>query len=215
MRGQGVSMVLVHLSHVKRLPSVVLLFSTALLGGCFLADKDQEDPIVPAATLAYPMKFGDARQCENSSSDEPDCKPARIERRQDGGYVLTVWSVNDDGSKGDPSSEGYKLRELKGAGVPQGTYLAQTADDDPDKRYLGLLKRREEGGWLRVQPQCDGLPAARFVAFMTSGWIFTDPDAKLDDVTCYVSRDGLSDARLYEILDAAGGDSGNVIFEGG
>ena len=190
------------------------VIASTLLGGCFLADNDEADPIVPDAALAYPLKEGRAQQCKVEDGKEPKCEKALIERREGGGYDLLTWSSGGEKEEPSSSTKGYRLRMLSGSGVPVDAYLVQTIASDVSSRYLGLLRRAEGGGWEQLEPQCDTMTAQRFATFMHDGWIFTKPDAKLSDVTCYISRDGLTDARLYEILDSAKPTSTTIIHDG-
>ena len=190
----------------------MVLLCASLLGGCFLADQDDSDPIIPEAALAYPMKTGPARQCTESSDGEQTCSRALLEKRLSGGYSLTVWSKSEDGTEEESSPKQYRVRKLAGAGVPDGAYLVQAIDDSADSRFLGLLKLRADRGWEQLEPQCDQLLATRFAEFVTQGWIFTKPDATLKDPTCYVSRDGLDDARLFTILDSPAKSSTTVLY---
>lgn len=187
-------------------------FASLLLGGCFLAENDESDPIIPDAALAYPMKVGPAKQCTESSDGEPACSRALLEKRLGGGYSLTVWEKDSEGKEEKGSPKLYRLRKLEGPGVPNSTFLVQMVDDSPDNRYLGLLKRRDDGGWEQLEPQCKQLFATRFAEFITNHWIFTSPEATLDDVTCTIARDGLTDGRLYAILDAPKKTSTTVLF---
>ncbi|MCB2051849.1 MAG: hypothetical protein KDE63_10510 [Novosphingobium sp.] len=199
----------------KRLRAIAFAWlATVALGGCFLADNDEADPIVPDTALAYPLKEGRAQQCKVEDDGQSKCEKAQIDRREDGGHDLFTWSSGGDGEQSTSSAKGYRLRKLSGEGVPADTYLAQAIAGDAGSRYLGLLRRVEKGGWEQLEPQCDTLPAQRFVEFMQQGWIFTTPDAKLSDVTCYISRDGLTDARLYAILSAPKGTSSTIIHDG-
>lgn len=194
--------------------ALLAALASAMLGGCFLADNDEADPIVPDAVLAYPLKEGRAQQCKIEDGKEPKCEKALIERREGGGYDLLTWSSGGEKEEPSSSTKGYRLRELSGAGVPGDAYLVQTIASDVGSRYLGLLRRADGGGWEQLEPQCDTMTAQRFASFMHDGWIFTKPDAKLSDVTCYISRDGLTDARLYAILDAAEPTSTTIIHDG-
>jgi hypothetical protein len=185
---------------------------TLLLGGCFLAENDESDPIIPDAALVYPMKVGPARQCTESSDGEPVCSRALLEKRLGGGYSVTVWEKNSEGKEEKGSPKEYRLRRLEGQGVPNATFLVQLIADDVDSRFLGLLKRRADGGWEQLEPQCEQLVSTRFAEFITNRWIITKPDATLDDVTCTIVRDGLTDGRFYAILDAPKKTSTTVLY---
>lgn len=167
-----------------------------LLSGCFVAENDEADPVIPEASIAYPLKTGPAKECEAGGK----CKRAEIVRRPRGGYELRTWNP-DDGADAAPATQAYRLRALKGDGIPAGTYLAQSIKDNPDERTLGMMVRRSDGGWEQLSPQCEKLRPETFVAFFNDGWITTDSEA-LDSMRCVIRRDGLTDARLYRILGA-------------
>lgn len=207
---------------IRYLPAGGLMAAIALLGGCFLAEDDDANPIIPDNALAYPLKFGDGRECEEQEDGELSCQRASFERLAGGGYSITVYqevTTDEDGEQsgesGTTSSE-YKLRALRGSGVPADTYLVQTVSASERERFLGLLKRSSRGGWLKISPNCDKLSPEAFVRFMNQGWLHTDEGATLDSLTCHIVRDGLDDARLYNILSStkSSGDS-KILFSGG
>jgi hypothetical protein len=201
-----------HFPAARGIGAAILLVSSAMLGGCFLAEGDDADPIIPTDRLAYPLKMGGGQQCSYDSGEET-CERAQFEKLPEGGYRITTWSVDDDGEEaGDGSSQEYKLRLLKGAGVPAATFLVQSVDASESQRFLGLLKRRLQGGWTKISPSCDKLNPAVFVEFMNSGWLRTGEDATLNGVICHIRRGGLDDARLYRILDAAKPDDNPTVL---
>lgn len=191
------------------------LMAVMLLSGCFLAENDDADPIIPDAALTYPMPTGPARQCSEESSGKQSCVRALLEKRTGGGYSLAVWSKGKDDAEKPSSTKHYKLRSLKGTDVPQGSYLVQTIDNDANSRSLGLIIKRTDGGWEQIEPQCDQLQATRFVEFMTKGWITTGPEAKLKGVVCNIARKGLTDSRLHSILSSAQESSATILYPEG
>lgn len=197
--------------------AIALFGASSLLGGCFLAENDEADPLVPQASLAYPMAMGPGRECTLNDEGKPDCKRAEFARRAGGGYAITVWSEAGEGEEeGGSSTDEYRLRALSGPGVPAGTFLVQSASDSEDQRFLGLLKARDRGGWFKISPNCDKLPAPAFVRFMNMDWLRTDDDATLNGLTCHIRREGLDDARLYTILNAPKGDDNpTILFDEG
>lgn len=198
----------------RRISAFVVLASSSLLAGCFLAEDDEADPIIPAERLAYPLKMGGGQQCTYEGEDEK-CERARFEKLPAGGYRITTWSVDDDGKEGDGSPNDYKLRLLTGPRVPQATFLVQQVNDSESQRFLGLLKRRALGGWTKISPNCDRLRAGNFVEFMNNNWLRVGEDSTLNGMTCHIRRAGLDDARLYRILDAAKPDDNpTVLFDG-
>ena len=200
----------------RRTGAVILLLSTSLLGGCFIAEGDEADPIIPDATLAYPMKMGAGKECTETTDQDPTCNRALFEKLPDGGYSITIWTVDDDGSESEGEPSQYRLRLLKGAGVPAATFLVQEVSYEEAQRYLGLLRKRPEGGWLRISPNCDKLTPDAFVEFMTAGWLSTEEGTTLNGMTCAIVRSGLDDARLYQILSAAKPDDDpTVLYDGG
>lgn len=206
-----------HFPAARGIGAAILLLSTAMLGGCFLAEDDDANPIIPTERLAYPLKMGGGKQC-TYDSDEETCARARFEKLPEGGYRITTWSLDDDGNEeGDGSAQDYKLRLLTGPGVPAATFLVvQSVDASESQRFLGLLKRRRLGGWTKISPNCDKLSPASFVEFMNNGWLRTAEDATLNGVTCHIRRNGLDDARLYTILDAARPDDNpTVLYDAG
>lgn len=170
-----------------------------LLSGCFVAEDDDANPIIPDASTAYPLKVGAAQECEERG-EESDCKRAEIVRLGRGGYELRTWDA-DAGPDADPSKQSYRMRALKGKGIPADTYLVQSIKANADERTLGMMIRRPDGGWIQVSPQCEDLRPASFVAFMTDGWIQTE-SPQLSSMRCEIRRAGLTDERLYAILDA-------------
>ena len=202
--------------NARRVGAVLLLASTTLLGGCFLAEDDDTNPIITNAQLAYPIKMGPGRQCIPDSEKEA-CERTLSEKLPGGGYRLSVWSFDEDGKENDePGVNEYKLRLLKGPGIPAATFLVQSVHDNAEQRYLGLLRRRPEGGWVKVSPHCDKLSPTMFVDFMNNRWFHTGDHGQLSDVKCYIRRQGLDDLRLYTILNAVEpDDSAPVLFDGG
>ena len=204
-----------HFPAARGIGAAILLVSTTMLGGCFLAENDDADPIIPTERLAYPLKMGGGKQCTYVSGEET-CERAQFAKLPDGGYRITTWSVDDGEEEGDGSDQDYKLRLLKGAGVPAATFLVQSVDASESQRFLGLLKRRQQGGWAKISPNCDRLSPASFVEFMNNGWLRTEEDATLNGLICHIRRDGLDDARLYRILDAAKPDDNpTVLYDAG
>lgn len=183
-------------SYVSR---AVLAACALSLSGCFVAENDDIDPIIPDATLAYPLKAGAAKECEERE-DDTVCKRVEISRLSGGGYELRTW--DPQANPGDePTRESYRLRALKGKGIPANAYLVQSVQSLSDDHVLGLMIRRPDGGWVKVSPQCDNLRPAAFVAFINDGWILTDND-QLSSMKCAIRREGLTDERIYQILDA-------------
>ena len=201
------------LSQWRGVSKLALAGIALTLGGCFTAENDEGNPIIPDAQLAYPLKPGDGRECAERS-DGQDCSRATIARLPSGGYQFSTYSVDEDGKESGPSTEKFRLRPLRGGNIPANTYLAQSIDNDPDQRFLGLLARRADGGWVKISPKCENLSPTGFVNFMTSGWITTD-SRKVSGMRCQVRRNGLDDARLYAILDEGEKDSSpTVIYDG-
>ena len=192
-----------------------------LLSGCFLADDDAANPIIPDGSLTYPIKFGDGRECEQKDDGDLSCERANFARLPDGGYSITVYKEPDASEEGGeegeptPSESEYKLRALSGPGVPEKTYLVQTISTDEGNRYLGLLKPSPRGGWLKISPNCDKLPVDAFVNFMNQGWLRTKDGATLENLTCTIVREGLDDARLYSILNSSKQGDNKILFSGG
>lgn len=170
-----------------------------LLSGCFLAEDDSANPIIPAASIAYPLPLGAARECEGTGADQK-CNRAELRRRPGGGYEKLVWSKDEDGREGEPESSSYKIRPLVGGAIPRNTYLVQQISGDEDARYLGLMTRQSDGGWLSTEPNCDNLGPADFVSFVNNRWISSSSD-RVENMKCEVKRAGLTDARLFTILD--------------
>jgi hypothetical protein len=192
-------------NHVSR---AGLVACALLLQGCFVAENDDADPIIPADSIAYPLKTGPARECQ----DGGECKRAEIVRLA-GGYELRTWNAGD-GADAEPSVQSYRLRAMKGGGIPANTYLAQSIRDNAEERTLGLMARRSDGGWEQLSPQCESLRPDAFVAFINDGWLRTD-DEQLDSMRCEIRRDGLTDDRLYTIFEAVKKSSSpTVIYEG-
>lgn len=185
-----------------------------MLSGCFLADDDSANPIIPDGSLVQPLASGDAKLCDNGTEPGEDCDRARIDVLDNGLSRIVTWANDGDDGSVQESSEDYRLRLLKGPGVPADTYLAQKEHSDDRQRFLGLLMRRDGGGWLRESPQCDDLVTDSFIKFVTEGWIRTRDDDSLEGITCFIRRDGLTDTRIYEILSTASSDTGKVLFEG-
>ncbi len=199
-----------------------LFTAIALLGGCFLAEDDASNPIIPDASLAYPLKIGEGRECEEQEDGALSCERASFERLPEGGYRITIYqevTTSEDGQESGESgstTSQYRLRALQGEGVPADTYLVQAIAASDGERYLGLLKRSSRGGWAKISPNCDKLSPQTFVSFMNQGWLHTQEGATLDGLTCYIVRDGLDDARLYEILSATQSSGDNkILFSGG
>ena len=188
---------------------LVCIAGSAMLAGCFYVEDDETDPIIPDASMAYPLNTGEVQLCEEdpASSDDPDCAGARIERSTSGGYDFVTL-----GTDGEGETTKYRLRAVGGSGVPARTFLIQENEGDADARAVGLLKSRAAGGWIKTDPQCDKLVPEKFVEFINAGWIRSDGD-ELVDMTCYIKREGLDDSRLYAILDSAGSDSMRIIIE--
>ena len=183
-----------------------LVACALMLSGCFVAENDDADPIIPAASLAYPLKTGAAEECEEGG----ECKRAEIARLPAGGYELRTW----DGDGSSPTTQAYRLRALKGPGIPANTFLAQSIKDNAEERTLGMMSRRSDGGWEQLSPQCENLRPDAFVDFMNDGWIATKSDA-LDSMRCEIRRAGLTDARIYAIFSAVRkSGSPTVIYDG-
>lgn len=171
-----------------------------LLSGCFVAEDDDANPIIPVASEAYPLKVGAAKECEERGEDEESCKRAEIVRLGRGGYELQTWDA-DAAADAEPSRQSYRMRALKGKGIPADTYLVQSIKSNANERTLGMMIRRPDGAWIQVSPQCEDLRPASFVAFMTDGWIQTE-SPQLSSMRCEILRAGLTDERLYAILDS-------------
>lgn len=178
--------------------------TSLLVSGCFLAENDLEDPIIPDESLAYPIAFGAGQECSGVAGGEQTCQEVKFEQAEEGGYLVTEWAVGENpGDELVPTTSKYRLRLLTGGNIPPGTYLAQSGDAGIAERYLGLLMSDPEGGWVKVSPQCDHMGSRSFVRFITQGWITTDEGAALANMTCVITRAGLDDARLFAILDSA------------
>lgn len=190
------------------------MLASTLLGGCFLAENDATDPIIPDSELAYPIAMGEGRQCEVGSEEDMECARARFEQLDGGGYSITVWNENDEGEVVPTPSGEFRLRALSGTGVPHGTYLAQRGDTSVDQRYLGLLTLRQDGGWNKVEPQCEQLTAEAFVPFVNHRWLATEEGTTLENATCIIRREGLTDERLYSILSASRSGVSTVLYSG-
>ena len=183
-----------------------------LLSGCFVAENDAANPIIPDASLAYPLKVGAAKEC-SESADGQQCKRAQITRLPAGGYEFRTWDA-DAGPDDEPTTDTIRMRGLQGKGIPNDTYLVQQIQSLSDDGVLGLLVRRPDGAWVKVSPQCENLRPANFVAFMNDHWIQTGSE-QLSSMKCEIRRDGLTDERLYQILDAPKKSSEpTLIFDG-
>lgn len=192
----------------KLVSHAAMALCAMLLSGCFVAENDDADPIIPAASLAYPLKTGPARECQEGG----ECKRAEIVRLA-GGYELRTWNPGD-GADAEPAVQSYRMRTLKGSGIPSGVYLVQSIKDSAEERTLGLMIRRADGGWEQVSPQCESLRPDAFVAFINDGWLRTDDD-QLDSMRCEIRRNGLTDDRLYTIFEAVKKPSSpTVIYDG-
>lgn len=190
----------------------VAALASLMLAGCFLAENDETDPIISADALAYPLELGKGQECELDETEGEKCAPARFEKLEGGGYSVVVWSENEEGEVVQTPPGQFRLRALVGASVPKGVYLAQSVDDNVEQRFLGLLVKRPEGGWSKIEPQCENLSAEAFVRFMTNGWLRTREGTTLKNATCYIQRDGLDDARLYAILSATRSNGGTIYY---
>lgn len=190
----------------------VATLASLMLAGCFLAENDEADPIISSDVLAYPLALGEGQQCEMDETEGEKCAPARFEQLDGGGYSISVWSEGENGEGSFAPSGQFKLRKLNGVGVPGDSYLAQSIDDSVEQRFLGLLVKRPEGGWSKIEPNCENLSTEAFVRFVNSGWLKTPEGTTLKNATCYIQRDGLDDARLYAILSATRSSGGTIYY---
>jgi hypothetical protein len=184
----------------------------AMLSACFLAENDEQDPIIPDSELAYPIAMGNGRECQLNEEGEEECAPARFEKAGSGAYQLTVFTEGENGNPVPTDSGEFKLRRLQGEGIPEQTFLAQQVSRETDQRFLGLLVKRGEGGWLKIDPQCENLPVQAFVRFINDRWLQTREGEDLSDLVCFFRRDGLTDERIYTVLHAASGVSNTVYY---
>lgn len=184
-------------------------FATAslLLAGCFSADDDDANPIIPAASIAYPLKTGMARECNRQSGN---CNRVELVRRPEGGYILRRFETNLLGLavvKEVP----FKLRRLQGTGIPAETFLVQLVDAYPEGRTITLLLREADGRWLQLAPTCDTAIAKDRLDEVNI--IFEDNDGVQQ---CVLDREGLTDQRLFAALRAADDPGyGSRFIEGG
>lgn len=191
----------------RRLAMAGIAAPAVLLAGCFTADNDDANPIIPAASMAYPLKPGVWRDCNHKGES---CERAELLRREGGGYIRRVFKPR---SKGDPivHESAFRMRLLKGTGIPEETYLVQAIDDDPDQRNLTILSLQQDGGWFQLSPSCEEELTKTAGAILRRVW--TDED---DVLHCVLKREGLTDQRLHWLLNAAHDRTGgSVYYEGG
>jgi hypothetical protein len=183
-----------------------------MLSACFLAEGDEEDPIINDEQLAYPVEFGDGRECDVDEHGDEECKPARFKKLASGGYSVSLVRRTPAGEEYEASVDAFKFRKLVDASIPDEVYLAQKIEKNVQARFLGLLVQRNDGAWLKIEPQCEDLTVNAFVGMINHHWLQTAEDATLNELVCYIRREGLDDKRLYEILNISGATSKTVYF---
>lgn len=170
-----------------RLAGAACALLALLLSGCFIAENDDRNPIIPAASMAFPLPTGMINECSTSGIA---CNKIAI-TRQSWGYQARVVERNADVIGGLEEATDFKLRALQGAGIPPRTYLIQRVDADPRRRQLALLVGKDKGAWEILRPSCNVSISA------------DDLIVDLGEGACMIARDGLTDARLFAILNAA------------
>ena len=192
---------------LRHLGAGMIVTASLLLAGCFMADDDNANPIIPAASIAYPLKTGSATECGRIDNA---CNRVEFVRRAEGGYILRRFETNlldIPVVKEVP----FKLRRLQGAGIPADTYLVQLIDQNPDSRDLAILQREANGRWLQLAPSCSTAILKGKMEAVVEVW-------ENDDgwTHCVIGRNGLTDQRLFETLrDADEPTYGSRYIEGG
>jgi hypothetical protein len=191
---------------IRRFAASATALSVLLLTGCITVENDDADPIIPAASFAYPLKIGTARECDAKGAN---CGKVEFMRREGGGYVLRRFETNLLGLavvKDQP----FKMRLLQGAGIPADTYLVQPIAKDPNDRNLTILTRQPAGRWLEFGPTCDKLIIGGYMDLVRRVW--NDEEGGQH---CVLKREGLTDQRLYTTLRAANdADYSGLFIEG-
>lgn len=192
---------------LRHLGAGMVVTANLLLAGCFMANNDDANPIIPAASIAYPLKTGAASECNRVSGE---CNRVEFVRRAEGGYILRRFETNLLGLpvvKEVP----FKLRRLQGAGIPTDTFLVQVVDSSPRHRNLAVLQRESNGRWLQLAPSCSTALNAGKRGGLVNVWVDDDGGSH-----CVVGRDGLTDQRLFTMLrDADEPAYGSRFIEGG
>ena len=183
-----------------------------MLSACFLAEGDEENPIIADDQLTYPVEFGDGRECDVDEHGDEECEPARFKQLANGGFSVSLVRRTPAGHEYETSVDAFKFRKLVGASIPDEVYLAQKMGKNVQARFLGLLVQRNDGAWLKIEPQCEDLTVNTFVGMINNRWLQTAEDATLNELVCYIRREGLDDKRLYEILNISGATSKTVYY---
>lgn len=192
---------------LRHLGSGMVVTANLLLAGCFMADNDDANPIIPAASLAYPLKTGAASECGRVDGE---CNRIEFVRRAEGGYILRRFETN---LLGQPvvKEVPFKLRRLQGTGIPADTYLVQLVAAAPGSRNLAVLQREPNGRWLQLAPSCSTALSAGKMGGLVDVWEDDEGGSH-----CVVGRNGLTDQRLFAILrDADEPAYGSRFIEGG
>ena len=108
----------------------------AMLSACFLAEDDDQNPIIADSELAYPIALGDGRECKLTEEGEEECEPARFEKADSGAYHLMVMTEGESGRTVPVDSGEFRLRQLQGTDIPDHSFLVQQVNSDADQRFL-------------------------------------------------------------------------------
>lgn len=167
---------------MPRLARVACAMFALLLTGCYVADDDDRNPIIPAASMAYPLQTGIMYECGELAIK---CNKVDI-TRQTWGYQVRVLERGES-VNGLEGVTNFKMRALQFEGGPPNIFLVQLVAADPAERKLALVGGKGDGDWVIFRPRCGSVSNHPFLKDLGRG-------------NCAIRRAGLTDQRLFVLL---------------